>query len=340
MSKIKKYAGIALGIVVLLVAIVVAAFFLMKQSGKKNLNNDILDGLLREDGTHVSGDYETKVYEGQEYQYKDNVINILCMGLDKEEPMTVRNDADKSMGQADALFLLSIDLQRKEIRLVAIPRDTMVTLQCYTDDGTYMGEAEGQITLQYAYGDGRSLSATLTAQQVSDIMGGIPINAYLAINVHSLWELNDVIGGVDVTMDADYTAYNPAFVEGETVHLTGNLLENYLRGRDKRDPDGAYLRMHRMKQYMLAYFETAKEAVKKDMTIPVRLLSYLKDDIETDVTADEAMYLVTEAISCTFLSEDMYTLPGENLLISNYMEFHLDEAGVEEMVVDLFYERK
>ena len=76
------------------------------------------------------------------------------------------------------------------------------------------------------------------------------------------------------------------------------------------------------------------------MTIPVRVIEGLKDDIETDVTVDEAVYLVTEAIKCTFLEEDMYNLPGENLLIEGYMEYRLDKEAVQELVVELFYDKK
>ena len=306
--------------------------------GRWNLEKDITD-LNLQIGTEITGgNVDDIIYQDKEYCYRENLINILCMGIDKEEPMAMRNDADSSMGQADAIFLLSIDLEQDKIRLIAIPRDTMVTLQKYTASGEYLGQEDGQITLQYAYGDGCTLSATLMAQQVSSILNHIPIHGYAAINVYSLWGLNAAVGGVDVTMDADYTAFNPAFIEGETVHLEGNLLENYIRERDKSDPDGAYTRMHRMKIYMMAFFEKAKGIFKEDMTLPVRFLSTLKDNLETDITADEVVYLVSKVIECSFLAEDMYTLPGDNLLIDGYMEYHLDKAGVMELVLELFYE--
>ena len=332
MKKKRIIIGIFLGLFLTGVLIVFATYY----AGKKNIKDNILNSL-----TDVAGaaSYEKIVYQGEGYIYRDNMINILCLGIDKEEEMDVRNDADSSMGQADAIFLLSVDLKKDKIRLIAVPRDTMVTLQMHRADGTYIGEREGQITLQYAYGDGKELSAALMAKQVSSIMGNIPIHAYVAVNVHSLWMLNDEIGGVDIVMDADYTKFNPAFVEGETVHLTGNLLENFIRGRDKKDPEGAYTRMHRMKLYMMGFFEQAKIAVKKDMTLPIEMLSVLEKDIVTNVTADEAVYLVAEGITCHFLSEDMYTLPGENQLVDRYMEFRLDEAGVQQMILDLFYSK-
>ena len=36
----------------------------------------------------------------------------------------------------------------------------------------------------------------------------------------------------------------------------------------------------------------------------------------------------------------MYTLSGENYLIDGYVEYHLNEEAVMELVLDLFYEEK
>lgn len=334
MKQKKIFAGI--GIFLGLIFLGLFVIWIIHQTGKKNIQENMLIELT---DAITQDAYENIIYQDEEYSYRENIINILCMGIDKLEPMGVRNEADSSMGQSDAIFILSIDLENQKIRLIAVPRDTMVTLQMHRADGSYIGEREGQITLQYAYGDGADLSAMLMAKQVSSIMGNIPIHAYVAVNVRTLWELNNAVGGVDILMDADYTKFNPAFVKGETVHLEGNLMENFIRERDKRDPDGAYTRMHRMKLYMLAFFEKAKTLVKEDMTFPLQMMSLLENDIAMNLTADEVLYLVTEGIKCSFLAEDMYTLPGDNLLIDGYMEFHLDEEGVQKLIVDLFYER-
>lgn len=332
----KKGFLIGVGIFLGLIVLGLGVFLGMHQTGKKNIRENMLSELT--DVVAVET-YETIVYQDEEYTYRDDVINILCMGIDKLEAMGVRNPDDSSLGQSDAIFILSIDLAEEKIRLIAVPRDTMVTLQMHRADGTFVGEKEGQITLQYAYGDGADLSAQLMAKQVSSIMGNIPIHAYLAVNVRTLWVLNTAIGGVDVVMDADYTKFNPAFIEGETVHLEGNLMENFIRERDKRDQNGAYTRMHRMKLYMMAFFEKAKTMVKEDMTLPLQMLSLLENDITMNLSVDEMLYLITEGINCSFLAEDMYTLPGENLLVNKYMEFRLDEEGVQKLVVDLFYEK-
>ena len=318
-----------------LFAIVVLVIGTSYLQGKKNLSKNLL-GL---DETDIKRSYETKNWGEKDYYYKDNLVNILCIGVDKEEEMALRNDVDNSIGQADAIFLVSLDLEEEEVHLITIPRDTMVKLEMYNSDGYYMGARPGQITLQYAYADGLHNSAYLTVYQVSRLLDDIPIHAYVAINVYSLWNLNDIIGGVDITMDEDYTLFNPAFEKGETVHLTGNLLENYIRGRDKTERGSSYKRNHRLKQYMLAYFEQAKEAVKEDIKIPFYCLEALKDNMVTNITEDEMIYLLSQVLDCSFSEEKIYTIPGEQILGEQYEEFYVDEAGLEEFIIELFYEQ-
>ena len=283
-------------------------------------------------------DVENINFNGKNYRYRDGLINILCMGIDKEEQMALRNDVGNSVGQADAIFLVSIDVEKKEIRALAIPRDTMVTLQMYDDAGSYIGSGMGQITLQYAYGDGMEKSAQLMVSQVSQLLYNIPINGYAAINVRSLWSLNDAIGGVDMYMEEDYTLLNPAFEKGKVVHLTAKLLENYIRERDSDMPGTAYTRIHRLKQYMLAYFAKAKIALKEDVMLPFRALKALEKDMETDIVAGELMYLVTKVLGCSFSESNLYTLPGTQMQGTEYEEFYLEGIKAEELIVNLFYE--
>jgi len=300
------------------------------KQGKETISKNLLE--------QENGAYETISYQGREYTYKENLVNILCMGIDKEEKMNVRNDADNSVGQADAIFLMSLDLEKNEIRLITLPRDTMVMLELYHASGVYLGSYPGQIALQYAYGDGMYQSADLMMKQVSNLFHNIPINAYAAINVYTLWNLNEAVGGVDMTMDEDYTMFHPELKKGETVHLTGNLMENYIRGRDKMERGSAYSRNHRLKQYMLAFFEAAKKELRTDITLPFRCLDALKENMVTNVTKDEIVYLVSEVLGCSFLEENIYTIPGEQILGEQYEEFYINEAALDEFVVELFYE--
>ena len=46
-------------------------------------------------------------YHGEKYFFNDDMINILCLGIDNEEILGMRNSYNYSVGQADAIFLVS-----------------------------------------------------------------------------------------------------------------------------------------------------------------------------------------------------------------------------------------
>ena len=179
-KKILRYVLFGIAGILIIFILAIGVNYLQ---GKKSLSKNLL-GLEEAD---IKRSYETKIWKGKDYQYKENLLNILCIGVDKEEEMALRNDVDNSIGQADAIFLASLDLEQNKVRLIAIPRDTMVELEMYDSSGYYMGSRPGQLTLQYAYADGLHNSANLTMYQVSRLLNDIPIHAYAAINVFSLW---------------------------------------------------------------------------------------------------------------------------------------------------------
>lgn len=267
----------------------------------------------------------------------EGVINILCLGIDKEEIMSERDDDGNSIGQSDAVFLMSVDPSAERLRLVAIPRDTMVLVEYCDEQGNYMGAGRAQLALQYAYSDGGEKSCGLVAGRVSNLLGGIPIHGCVAVNLSCIPVMNDAVGGVSVTMDEDYTLYNPAFEKGASVRLFGEAAVNYVQGRDIREPGSAYTRISRQKQYLTAFWGQAKQAFAKDALLPVKMMKRLQENMATDLDAAEVLYLAGAAASCEFSEEDMYILPGEIRQNGNYEEYVVDADAAEELAQSLFY---
>ena len=287
----------------------------------------------------VAGDerYLTISYDNKQYTYQENFINILCLGIDKEEAMDIRNDEDNSVGQADAIFLVTLDTKKNAIHMISIPRDTMVELQMYDGNGLYAGSRKGQITLQYAYGDGMKKSADLTAKRVTELLNYIPIHGYVAINLESLLRINDLVDGVDITMDEDYTLLDPSFEKGTTIHLEGKKLYQYIHGRDITVRGSSYTRIHRLKQYMMAFFDKAKIILREDISVVKPLLEELEKDMIISFSDDEIMYLITEVLSSDFFEEKIYTLPGEPVRGEIYEEYYPNVLEITELVLELYY---
>lgn len=280
-----------------------------------------------------------EVIDGETYYYQPDILNILCVGIDKEGELTGVDYSGNSRGQSDAIFLISLDLKRKDIRIITIPRDTVVNLEMYDVLGNYMGNAEGQIALQYAYGDGMQQSAELVSNRVSEIFGTILISGYAVLDLECIRILNDMIGGVDVTMDQDYTMLDEAFVEGETVHLTGEQTMRFVRNRDTEIPASAYTRLDRQKLYLEAFASQAKRAIKGNIGLPAMILEEIKNYMVTDMSAAQILYLATEVVNYEFSGDSMYILEGNIVNNNGYEWFYLNQDALNELKIRLFYKK-
>lgn len=308
------------------------AFLGVKGYGRKQLTGNA--------ESIVGNTQGTIFYQGTNYEIRDDVINILCMGVDREEDMMWDYGDGRSVGQADAIFLASMDLKKDSIRIIAVPRDTMVTLQLYDKLGMNVGAIEGQITLQYAYSDGGDMSCYLMERRVSELLCNIPIHGVIAVNLSCIPVINDAVGGVTVVMEEDYTQINPAFQKDAAVHLWGEDAVDFIQKRDTSVEGSALTRISREKQYLNAFIEQGKQAVRKDIRLPLTLMEELKNSMITSLSSTEVLYLALEAMACDFSEEDMYVLPGAIAMGDKYEEYYIDKDAVTKIVVDLFCEEK
>ena len=266
-------------------------------------------------------------YQGKTYAYKEDVMTFLCMGIDKSGEAKASEDLHRG-GQADALFLAVMDPGEKKISVIGVNRDTMAELFVYDEEGNYLGREIGQIALQHAYGDGMEESCERTVEAVSNLFYGIPIHGYFAMNMDVIIPLNEAVGGVDVVIG-----------EGdEKVHLEGQEAYSFVRNRDMYAPHSAEQRLERQKQYLEAFALQAKKAVAQDLTLPAKLYAEILPYMVTDISASEAVYLATQAVSYTFGQDDLYSLQGEIRMGEQFEEFYPDETALYELILQVFYE--
>lgn len=282
-------------------------------------------------------------YEGRIYEYNDDIMTFLIMGIDKNGEVENSQDATDG-GQADALFLVVADRRKKEIRLVGINRDTMVNINAYGAYGEGMdGSAKAQIAVQHGFGDGRELSCELTRDAVSELFFNLPIHGYAAVNMDAIPVINDAVGGVtlEVIEDIDTDKYGKSigkvWHEGEEIHLQGMEAYYYVRWRDREKFESARLRLARQKQYLEAFMEKARSETKKNITLPVRLYGDLSKYMVTDISADETAYLAGELIGYTMDPQGIYTLSGETIKGDTYEEFYPDEEALKALMIAVFY---
>lgn len=278
-------------------------------------------------------------YRGKVYDYNENILTFLCMGIDVDEELSQHQQGWDS-GQADAIFLLVLNPDTRQMSVIAIDRNTMTDVDMHDQENRFLGTVQAQINLAHGYGDGREESAANQVKAVSRLMYELPIHGYFAINLPAIYILNDLIGGVDVTIPQDFTpAYFP-YAPGETVHLDGNLAYFFVRYRDVNVAESARMRLGRQKQYLLAYVEKAKQEFARDITLPLKLFNAIAPSMVTDITADEAVYLAGEAAEYTFSEDDLILLPGVTDTSGEFDQFHVDQDALKQIIIDVFYTEK
>ena len=278
-------------------------------------------------------------YNGKTYQYKDNLMNILCLGIDSRDGIAKEKTPGKA-GQADCVILAVLDDEAKTIQLINISRDSMVPVHVYATDGSFVEDRTEQLALQYAYGNGRDWSCQLMEQAVSDLFYGLPIHGYCALSMNSIASLNDTVGGVTVTVPEELAELKPKlFTAGETITLKGNRANEFVRARAVNSPDVASnnKRIARQKAYAVAFVNQLKQGMKEDMTLPVKLYQTAEKQMVTSLSLDQAVYLCTEYMNCSFDTDNIYTIDGAVTMGEKYAEFNVDDDALYQMILDIFY---
>lgn len=272
-------------------------------------------------------------YQGSIYRYNKDILTFLFLGIDSDAEVEVKAEGIEG-GQSDAIFLLVLNPHSKEVSVIAVNRNTMTDIDVYNRLGGYIGTVKGQITLQHGYGDGAQLSCERSREVVSRLFYDLPIHGYCSINMGAVPYLNDIVGGVEVTVLEDVGDLK----EGQTTLLWYKEAYYYLRCRDVDSFGSADRRLERQKQYLTAYAAAAKKTMKEDITLPVKLYNTLSKYMVTDITIDEASYLAARILDYNVDPGRFYSLQGETVMGEEFEEFYVDEEALYELILEVFYE--
>ena len=286
--------------------------------------------------TTEAEDSNTVTWQGKTYKYNQNLSNYLLLGVDKRTPAETRvGKADA--GQADALFLLSLNRKTKEMTLISIPRDTMTDVESFDLEGKSLGKSKDHISLSYGYGDGGAESCKLTQEAVSNLFYGLPIQGYLAMNLDGIPELTKSVGGLTVTVPNNSLEYEyPEFAEGAEVTLTEENTEVFLRSRDVDESQSAIYRMERQKAFLDAFSKKAKECYEQNAKFAANLFVAIKPYTVTNISEDRLMKLFQTADEGDGYTE--WTVPGEGTQGLSYDEYQVDDDALYTKIMETFYQ--
>lgn len=340
---------VALSLLGVFLALTIVIFALVMTGRNQMLLGEEAVITLPEAVTDVAPEDEGKtiVHNGKTYELNKNVTAILCMGVDRNE--LKEGETLGANGQSDANFLLTIDTVSGEVKAIAINRDTMVEMAAYSTSGKYLGTKRQQLCLSYAAGDGKEKSCENMMASVSNLFYGIPISAYIAIDLNAIGIMNEAVGNnITVTSPDSFhsSIYGVSFEAGkETILDSPAKAAAFVRQRDITKLDSNVTRMQRQKQYLQKFSAAAIKKTKESITFPITLYNLISDYNVNTMTIPKISYLTSRVVGgmktprVEFLSVEGKLKEAEVLQDGERKaEFHVDEQKLFELILDVFYD--
>ena len=278
-------------------------------------------------------------YKGTEYPIRKHIQTVLLIGTDSTERYEEQTEGLRDFynyNQADFLMLVVLDTEANTAQILQLNRDTMTDVPWLDVLGRYGGTEYKQLCLAFNYGDGGVNSCRNTVDAVSRLIFDAPIQSYIQVPMSVIPVLNDLVGGVPVTITDDMTTVDPDFVKGATVRLTGAQAENFVRSRMELKNDTNIARMRRQRDYLDSFQKCAKEAINTDSEFVVKLLEKLGDYLQSDLTGQQLSDMITR-LDHSEISPIRYP-EGKLVFGGEHYEFYVDEDSLWEIVKSAYCE--
>lgn len=241
-------------------------------------------------------------------------FSVLLLGI---ENYTDENDH----GRSDTIMVATFNPKNQTMKLISIPRDTLVEIPDYKED-----------KINHSYSIGGKEKVIETVENFLEI----PIDYYVTVNFKSFTNIIDVLGGVTVEVPFDFNDINQKwerfyFYEGEQK-LSGNEALVYARMR-KQDPRGDFGRNERQRQIVTGVIDK--------LSSPSTLLKIddiaeeIGENIETNMRVKEALAFRKKYPEFGSSSIEQLEITGYDNYIDGVYYFSPDEEDLDEIKLKL-----
>lgn len=262
----------------------------------------------------------------------DRPVNILILGTkvlsnDVSEPPPETQDlgyhalVDSFEGLTDTMLLVHCNPKTAQIKVLSIPRDTWVDLSGYSFSKINAANAQG--------------GPALSAIAVHNVLGGVPIDRYVRVNVQGVEDLVEALGGVTVYVPFDMKYQDDSQhlyinLKAGKQHLNGEQALQFLRFR--HDGRGDIGRIQRQQLLLRALFEQALNPGTL-LRIP-KVFSAIKKHLDTNLSLEEFAALGQFAFKSGKKNVDMLMLPGEAGTLGDGGSYWLPDYGAIDQLVN------
>lgn len=187
-------------------------------------------------------------------------VSFLLIGVDERA-----ND----IGRSDTLIVVTVNPEKKSMKMVSIPRDTRTKI---------IGkDFDDKINHAYAYG-----GVEMAIASVEHFLN-IPVDYYIKVNMEGFQDLVNAVGGVTIQNPFSFSTDGVNFPKG-SISLNGEDALTYARMRYE-DPRGDFGRQDRQKQIIKAIID--KGASFSSLTNYEDILNVIGHHVKTNLTFAE-----------------------------------------------------
>ena len=277
-------------------------------------------------------------YNGEKRKVRPYIHTVLLIGTDNfvdteqaEKPF----EAPYNSTQADFLALLVFDLKSHTVTPLQLNRDTMCDVPYLSFNGKVMGTVYEQLALSHNSGSGKEDSCRNVIRAVRNLLLEAPIDHYLSVSMDAVPIINDMVGGVTLTMDADYSDENGLVLHcGDVITLKGDEALHFVRMRRHDRVDVNEARMSRHRLYLDAFAVQARAAAEADPDLITDSYSQIEDYMISDMD----LYSYSDFLNrlSQFEVLPVQTLQGVYQMGDEWAEFYPDPDLTWEIVKQIF----
>lgn len=318
-------------ILFLILALAVAAYLLVSRYEQSNYPEQ------RGEMDAAFAQLPTREDHGITYQLRPNLTSILFIGYDKQDDAP--SVGYRNGGQSDFLMLAVIDHREKKIHRLHIERDTMTDVAVLGVTGRPAGMNKMQICLSHGFGATLEENNKRTVETVSRLLEDVQIDFYVDMDIRAIAAVNDALGGVEVTIEDDFSAFDASMTPGTTMTLHGKQAQTFLRTRRGVGDSTNKSRMRRHQAYMNSAIELFRRKMEEDGAFLSTFLDCLDGVVDMSISRGRLINELNQAYGYDI--QPVKVFAGEYMVGKNgFMEFHVEEEDIRSWVLSTYYREK
>jgi LCP family protein required for cell wall assembly len=257
-----------------------------------------------------------------------DAVTVLLLGSDSREVLTAEERRQLGTGNVDGertevVSLVHIDPDDEQIRMVQIPRDTLVE-RC---DGT-----RGRINAAYGIGEREGIGGMSCVVQTVTAWSGVTIDHAVKVDFRGFVDIVDAVGGVEMQIDEPLQDRRANLdLQPGCVHLDGAEALAFVRARHLDDDFGRIARQHRFLQELRA--QVGELGILQDLRRLVRLADATARSVELDdsLTLGRIQQLVMGHREVLSGEIETRTVPGTPSTDTGFFFLRPDEQRAAEL---------